>query len=564
MFHIFAMKTFSGILSRFWLLFSILWLCTAFLYLPAWKAGFMADFLGLFPQADNFTFSEFLNRKGTRVQSLYQVTQLQLYIFIRLWGTHFIPWFLLVTGLHSLNAALAFRFFKNLFEDFRLTNARLVALAGCLLFLVNPNITEITVWKGGYHYLTGVLMQLLILIWCRRFLINGEKRSAWLAAALFAVSSFTLEIFYVTPFLVLFLLTGYYLKSLIPKILFRKGLKYLLLPQVVLFAVHLIIFKLVYGHWIPHYGNTASFSLETDEILPRAGKYLYYIIFMGGFHPQDFRMQAYEFLSRPYICIPICLAMALFPFWVLWKFRKLEKSVQLAGFLAGATACCLALVMPIFFEPLFSVSNSRFTYQPGLFIYMLLALMFFNIFKNQKLLTGIFSCYLLLCLILAEKKIFEWRKAAKVQYGILRTFGWQDTGPVLLLNLPAYYRDIRVVPASPYNEFNQQLHIFGYDTIRAKLYEVSSYNMQNLWDGAHVTVLDSMSLKITLNQWGTWWMYNNLGAANYETDWYKVEMTDPGHEYLLKLKSKPENLSVLFLQDIYWRKVDFSKPGEQW
>src|SRR5690606_6637964 len=187
----------------------------ALLYLPAWKAGFMADFLGLFPQVKEYSFSEFLNRKGTKVQSLYQVTQLQLYVLIRLFGTHFILWFLLLTGLHSLNGVLAFRFFKNLFDDFQLKNAWLIAFAGSLLFLVSPNITEVTIWKGGYHYLTGVLMQLLILEWCRRFLNNGEGRFAWYAAFVFTVSIFTLEIFYVTPFLILFLLLGYYLKGFI-------------------------------------------------------------------------------------------------------------------------------------------------------------------------------------------------------------------------------------------------------------------------------------------------------------------------------------------------------------
>jgi len=285
---------------------------------------------------------------------------------------------------------------------------------------------------------------------------------------------------------------------------------------------------------------------------------------MGGFHPQDFRMRVYEFLSSSDIYLPAGLILALFPAWALWEFKNLKSSIQLSGFLGAAIASGLALVLPIYFEPLFSVSNSRFTYQPGLFMYLLLALIIFSAVKNRKLQFGVFSIYLIVCIILTEKKVFEWRAAAKIQYGILRTFEWQDSNPVLLLNLPAYYRDIRIIPANADNEFNKQLNIFGYDSVRGKLYEVSSYNMQNPRDGAHVTVLDSMRLKITLNQWGTWWMYHNLGATSYETDLYKVEMTDPGHEYLLQLKSKPENLSVLFLQDIYWREVDFNKTDEQW
>lgn len=545
--------------------FLLLWFLVGIIYLPSWKAGFVSDFLGMFGDIDRVSFADFINRSEASVKSFYQVTQLQMYVFIKVFGTHFIPWFLITTALHALNGVVVFAFFKRLFRDFQLHRGELIAFCGVLLFLLNPNITEVTVWKGGYHYLTGILIQFLILIWCQQYFKNGKKQLAVAAFVLFFVSLFTLEIFYITPALTFMLILGYRWKDVIDKRAFRKALIYFFLPQVLLFACHLFLFRLLYGTWIAHYGTTTTFALNLQEILPRIGKYLAYIVFMAGHIPFNVRSEIYSLLSQPWISALLALLLPLVLIILLFRFKKLSSTLQVATFLLAAIIFCLVLVIPIYFDDLFSLYNSRRCYQPGLFIYMLISLFIFSVFSDKKVAVSVFSVYLLLCLALTVQMVLYWRKAAKVQYGILRTFQFQDADPVILLNVPTYYKDIRIMPVNKDNEFNTQLKIFGYAPIKGRLYEASSYNMQHLWDGAHVTVLDSMTLKITLNQWGTWWMYNYVGAGDYETDLYKVKMTDPGHEYLLTLKSRPENMAILFSQDIYWRKVDMNKIGkEQW
>jgi hypothetical protein len=544
--------------------FLLLWFLVGIVYLPSWKAGFVSDFLGMFGDIDRVSFADFINRSEATVKSFYQVTQLQMYVFIKVFGTHFIPWFLITTALHALNGVVVFTFFKRLFKDFQLRHSELIAFCGVLLFLLNPNITEVTVWKGGYHYLTGILIQFLILIWCQRYCLGGKKQLAVAAFVLFLLSLFTLEIFYVTPALTFMLILGYRWKNLIDKNAFQRALRYFFLPQVLLFICHLLLFRLLYGTWVAHYGTTTTFELNLHEILPRIGKYLAYIIIMAGHIPFKIRGGIYDFLAQMSVAWFLALLLPLVLIILLVRFKRLSSAAQLATFLLAAVIFCLILVIPIYFDDLFSLYNSRRCYQPGLFIYMLISLFIFSIFSNKKVAVSIFSAYLLLCLALTARMVLYWRTAAKVQYGILRTFNFQNADPVILLNVPTYYKDIRIMPVNADNEFNTQLKIFGYAPIKGQLYEASSYNMQHLWDGAHVTVLDSMTLKITLNQWGTWWIYNYVGAGDYETDLYKVKMTDPGHEYILTLKSRPENMAILFSQDIYWRKVDMNKRGEQW
>lgn len=547
------------------ILFLLFWFFIGVLYLPAYKAGFDSDFSGLLQYYHTHTFSEFINRDGFSVKSLYQFTHLQLYVWIKLFGTHPIPWFLLLTGLHALNGVVVYNFFKLLFKDFKIESGELIAFCGTLLFLFNPNITEITIWKGGYHYLTGILMQFLILTWARNYLVGMPGKYPLMIVIVFFLSTYTLEIFYVTPFLLLFLILGYHWKSIIAHD-FPRAFKVILLPQVILFLLHLVTFRICYGGWIAHYGTNGEVFLTLKDMLPKVGKYLLYIVFMSGHWPEQYRMKAYQFLENPYCYYSLCVAVLAATVVLVARFRRVSGNAQVATFLLGAACCSLFIVMPIYFDPLFSLYNSRRAYQTGLFVYILIAVVLFSLFKNRKIALTLFCLYLLLSVGYTVGMVQRWRHAGKIFHGIMRTFQWQHAkGPVVLLNLPTYYRDVRVIPANDENEFNGDLMVFGYDTATSKVYSVTSYNMVNSWDGAHVNVLDSSTLKITLNQWGSWWMYNYLGATSYENELYRADMYD-GHEYKLHFKKKPAGMVILFQQGEQWREVDMKKQSgeEQW
>ena len=67
-------------------LFILLWLLLVAVYLPSWKAGFVADFFNALVRFNEGSFSYFINREGAYVRSLYQVTQLELYVLISIFG----------------------------------------------------------------------------------------------------------------------------------------------------------------------------------------------------------------------------------------------------------------------------------------------------------------------------------------------------------------------------------------------------------------------------------------------------------------------------------------------
>jgi hypothetical protein len=497
------------------------------------------------------------------VKSLYQVDQALGYIFLSCFWVNPYFWYLLFTGLHALNGMLVFSFFSKLFESFKLPQHKWVAIAGTLLFLFSPNITEVTVWKAGEHYLVGVMMQLILANWALNYLNNKEGKYVWLCTFLFAVSIFTLEIFYATPFITLFLIIGYYLAGKITKAAFKKTLFVLYLPQLVLFIFHLFLFRLSYGTWVAHYGSTNDFVWNLNDIISGYGKYCAYMVLDVGHLPFQYRSVIYGFMKQPLFSYTLLFIV----FWGitigLVRFKKISASKKLLTFLVGVLICSLTLVVTTYFDELFSLYNSRRCYQTSIFLYSIIAVIIFSL-ANKKIALIIFTAYFFFNFFLLEKMIFRWKVASEIQHSLVNNFKWFRGNPVLLLNIPTYFKDVRIMSANSENEFNTQSQIWIGDSVKGKLYEVSSFNTQTVWDGAHVTVIDSAHLKVTLNQWGDWWMYNLLGQSSYENELYKMDVIDLGHEYLLSLSQSPKNLVILYYNHKRWNKVNLNQKGEKW
>ncbi|MBS1783101.1 MAG: hypothetical protein JSS78_08540 [Bacteroidetes bacterium] len=544
-------------------LFISLWVAAMLIYSPSFYSGYVAEFINYLQSYLHGTFKSFLNREDTYVKSLYQITQLLRYLFFKLFFVNPWFWFLFVTGLHALNTTLIFRFFSNLFQDFELKSASITAFVGAIFFFISPNITEITVWKATDHYLIGVLMQLCIILWVQRLLQTEKIKYAIYASILFAISIFTLEIFYVTPFITLFLIMGYRWRQLISAKQSERIFWMAYIPQLLLFLIHLLLFRIIYGTWIAHYGTTNEFVWLPQEILAGYGKYFMYIGLDAGFLPEKYRVLIFDFLSKPFIAYGIFTIISMVIFFGVIYFKKLSSRSQIFLFLLAILFGSLTLVVTIPFDPTFPLYNSRRSYQTGIFLYMIIALLLFTVKKRQLALV-VSLIYITINIFLLEKMIFRWRAAAKIQFGLLRNFHWQQNDPVLLLNVPTYLNGVRIIPASEDNEFIDQQNFFGYPKNKGKVFTISSYNMNTSYDGAHITILDSNTLKVTLNQWGSWWMFNYHGAKSYENNLFRVEIIDVGHEYILHLKKHPKNMVILFQHGDWWSQVNLHKLGEQW
>jgi hypothetical protein len=134
---------------------------------------------------------------------------------------------------------------------------------------------------------------------------------------------------------------------------------------------------------------------------------------------------------------------------------------------------------------------------------------------------------------------------------------------VLMLNLPGKMNGVPLLDAS--NDFVYKWS-YNFTTDRKKLentvYDVVAYNMLTRDDGAHVNVLNDSMVKVTLNQWGTWWWYNRSGAMSYENEYYKLNMIDAGHWYELTLKKNPNDYMLFYQISDQLKRVDMTRKNE--
>lgn len=543
-------------------LWALLWAAVTALYLPVWKGGFQQDFQGWLQLYHDSAFADVINRSGIPVHSFYQLTQLQLYGLTKLFGVHPVPWFLLFTALHALNGVLLYRLCRAVFSDLHITAASWIAAVGTLLVLFNPSMTEVVLWKAAYHYLIAIQGVLWSLLWARQYLLTGAMKWALRCMLLLMALAFTLEIWYTIPALVLLLATAYWRASIISGDRLRAATARLIAPLLVVFALHLITYRITYGTWLAHTAYTSAGDDSPFLVAGRIWSYEWHLLGFGRFFPGSIRHAFYEKIGSYWggaLVIGILLVLAE----VAWRrFPKSKPELCAAALLGAWSLVGLAIILHFIPPDIQLVGNDRYLYLTAFFQWMLVALVVASAFRrSHKVRNAIAGLLLLVCLGFTAKLIMEWRRSTKIFWAVQDKFVWKDAPLVLILNMPATYNGIGIIRGSDTSELTNHLRVFGKGALKGRIYDVSSYNMQHPWDGATVVVQDSIHLHVTLNQWGSWWQQAGLGAVDRSNALFDLHFTDPGHDYELTLKGRPPGMVILYQQGEEWRKVDMNQIG---
>jgi len=549
----------------------VFWALALLVYAPAWRAGYERDTHGWFEMVADLSAADCINLRGVGTGSLYQVTQVQLLGITALFGQSPLLWTLLMTALHGAVAAILAGILRAVLSDLGVPRANLVAVAGALLFLLLPSAAEVVVWKAStYHYLTASLAMLSTLWLARQMLLTGKPRYAILSAGLYALTVFTIELYYITPLMVASLILAYCSAGLCTGRRAAHATALFLLPMAALLVLHFWLVRLHFGSWIAH--NNAGVSDALGNPAAPLGRLLAYPLDMAGFArywPGRARATVIEALARPAVGWAIGIGVGLLLAQAVLRFRRMRPSGQGATLLAVWSVLALAPVLPYQLAGFPLVYNDRYLYLAALFAAPLLIMALLSARRLRSVLAG---GYLLLAVCLTAYTVWQWRRAGELFWNLQHTYRWQaSSGPVVVLNFPVHFRGIPVFstvgPKDP-TDFDDHLRIYLGKPSRVPILPVASYNMEHTWDGAHVRVLDSTGrLTVTLNQWGTWWWHGTLGATDFETPLFHVRFTDPGHEYVLEWKeaARPQNTTVLFSQGGVWKEVDFRNVGgEQW
>ena len=544
-------------------MFCILWVLMFVLYLPAAKAGFVADFTGWLDQVKNHGFWEYINRTNFRVHSLYQVTQFNTWVYYQLFGIQEWAWHLLFISLHAINACLLFVLCAGILDDAGVKDSRRISFTGVVLFCISPYLSEVVVWEPSFHFLQGLLMILLILVWMRKYVHTSNSKYAWWAAIVYLLSTHTLEVFYITPWLVLTLAVFYRAGGKIERKVFTRVLLLFFVPELIMFCLRLVEFRVLYGGWVSRIGSEAAMAAPLTG-LGKPAKYLFHMLLVGRFFPHDVKQKVYDFCDSAKSVVAFYSIVILICGFIAARFRKMSGNGKVASLLFVWMLITFVLLMPLWFGDLLLVIFDRYTYFTGAFIYMLIAVLA-SFITMQYVRLGLLGVYALANLRFAIQVSRYWGKAYRVDYGLLHGLPGLENKTVVLLNLPESIHGVAMIGSEPESEYKLMHNLLlPEQKINNKVYDGLSYNMETPDDGAHTLVLNDSMVRVTLNQWGTWWWYEARGGRSYEKEDYKLNMIDGGHFYELTMKHPASQYILLYQVGDKWHTVDMNKrDGDQ-
>ncbi len=543
--------------SGLWV-FCFLWAVIFVLYLPAARSGMEGDF-PYWVLSTRESFGDYVNTRSSSVHSLYQFTEIAMYCIYKLFGLNAWLWHLLQVTLHAVVCLLLYHLCRTIFTDSRTGYPNITAFAGTFLFCIAPHASEVVVRESCYHYLQGFIFILAILTWMVRYLKTGQPKYAWYAGVVYAISIFSLEIFYLTPLYVLAVAVYYRLVLNYDKKAFRSTLSLFLIPQLLLFCLHLALMRMVWGNGIAHVG-LPKFS---DPIIyfNRQIMYLFHIVCLGRYFPEQVKGKIYALCnSAPVVIAFYCVVALIGCLVVRYSSRMQAKSKAVVLFLIMA-ALAICMLIPLDFPGTLYIIGDRYNYVPFAFISMAFVLMI-SFIPYRFVAFLVYSIYLLFNLYYTVKTNVYWHRSASITRKLLTTVPVEANKKLLLLNLPTSMRGALMIRTHDPSEFKLMNNLFyEKNKVTNDVYDVCAYNMIHREDGAHVTVCNDSVVHVTLNQWGSWWWNGDLGASSYENDQFKMNMTDVGHWYELTLRHPASEYLMLYQVGDQWKVVDWSKKN---
>jgi hypothetical protein len=389
---------------------------------------------------------------------------------------------------------------------------------------------------------------------------------------LFVYATHTLEIFYLTPWLVLLMALFYRYQCTDGREIGSRLIAKFFIPLLLLFGLRLLEFRLLHGDWVSRIGSATVLSVS-DLGLGKPAKYLYHLVALGRFWPADvhvgsltlggIRQTIYQFCDSGigvflFWAIVMCVSA-----WCLFRYKYMTGSARVAFVMWLCMLAALVLVMPLWFYDLLLISMDRYAYFTIPFLAMLAAIGIWRMRRSW------LRYALLLVVLLANVRYTVqanryWMKGARITHSLLHTLPVHNNKITVLLNVPESMHGAPMIGASDMGEFKLMRNLLVPDSrLTGTVYDAMGYNMQSPEDGAHVLVLNDSVLRIRLNQWGTWWWYNALGGHSYENADYSIQVADGGC-YDLAMKKNNSNYIFYFQTGSQWKQVDLALTYEQY
>ena len=154
-----------------------------------------------------------------------------------------------------------------------------------------------------------------------------------------------------------------------------------------------------------------------------------------------------------------------------------------------------------------------------------------------------------------------WQKSATVYWALMDNFKWRDSkDEIILLNVPESMQGMYMFRNYGYKSiFPEVMDIYQRTNISKNTTEAMRYNMTDIDSGAKIVVDAPDTIRVILNQPGSWFIMKDWRADTYETPSYKALQRE--WDYQLILKPSPRKRILLYQMGQEWKVVDTTKVG---
>ena len=539
-------------------LFFVYLILALFLYRNTIGCRLVTDAQNWLVLYDTIGWSGIINSFGD--QALHPGYHFFFFLSYKIFGTNEVGWYLLFTSLHALNALLIYLVFNKYLALIKISDNNLISLSASFLFLISPYQTEVVVWGATIHYL---LVTAAVLITINLVILYIQKRKLFyiiLILFLFCFAILSSELALCIPFIItlLFLFIKGDTTPLPKKEIFIR----ILLPLLLLTSFYFAANKLILGSWVGHYGASTHLKFSIGELISNFVKYVFKFLFFGNFFAGTLKEKFTILTDTKYVIYLTggILIFFVFLYLSIKRFRtSINKSIVLFLCFGAALLPVLNLDtallpdMNLFFNTL-PIEGDRLGYLASAFIFLSLCVFLFSIYRK-----GAFIIVLLFSVIsvfLLNKNLASWKNAGIIQNALEKNFDWEDSDRLFILNIPdnfngAYlYRD-----NGSSSKFKTALQLKENTIINGDVYEILHFNMTSLDNGIITETIDSLTLKVSFEQWGNWWWRGGIGASDYENELYKVDIDEWSHAYIITFKQKrPEDIFIYQTGDS-WQQV---------
>ena len=551
-----AETSYEKYLSNTKLLVGFFVLASLLIYAPAYHAGYSSDYFGYL---DAYKKNEWMDILLTfHYGSLLYVLHYVTYFIVHYFGPENIFFFLIASIFHGFNSYLTGVFARKLFNIMNL-EVGMIAIGASLLYLVNPYLSEGLTWKACLHYPMVVTFILCALIKYCDFLIEGRASLRWQAILFFIISCFTLEFGMFVPgiFALLLFLKAYMEKSWT---LVKKEALWTWIPSGAFLGFYLLMNKLILGVFIGHYKAASHLAFGFHSLTYVVKAFIKTLLFARHW-PHTIKMSFYEvFLNKPVNTLA-CLFLIIGIVFIL--LNKNSSKLILGFFLLCGFALFFAPVCNSYFVMLSWFEVDRYVFI-SLTFFVILYMLLISVFPKwiQISLFGIFFCISSYFLTMQIKMLGD---SAVSSTRIMDSGSelYKSSKNFILLNVPDSYNGFWM-----YTNFSDDVPALteGLSLLRDSEMDIRknkrllAFVMLNANDSFNIERIETNKWKMSMGQWGSWWIKNGVGTTGFENDSMKVEIDNI--QAVITLKKDMKNLDFWLMNKSILTKVNGMKYEE--